>query len=155
MSAPGTKRDRATRTNVDARLTKLDSRLRRARPALPPKRERFAQLYVSGASATDAARDAGYSARSARSLGCWLLGQPEVRERIDELLATATAAAASELAKAIRREALQGLRITANCVIRLGFERAPLRTARHLAAAIDRAIAPRIEAAIARRPFGQ
>ena len=52
---------------------------------LNEKQEKFAQAYVLNHNATDAAKNAGYSTRSAYNQGYRLLQEPEVIERIEEL----------------------------------------------------------------------
>lgn len=56
-----------------------------AKRALKPKQELFCQYYTSYWNATRAARDAGYSEKSAMELGYQLLQLPPVQERIEEL----------------------------------------------------------------------
>jgi len=52
---------------------------------LTPKQEQFCQLYTQYWEATRAAREAGYSDRSASSMGYQLLQNPIVQKRIEEL----------------------------------------------------------------------
>jgi hypothetical protein len=52
---------------------------------LNPKQELFAQKIAEGLSNSEAARVAGYSARSARCLGSQLIKRQKIRERIQEL----------------------------------------------------------------------
>jgi hypothetical protein len=52
---------------------------------LNEKQEKFAQAYVLNHNATDAAKSAGYSTRSAYNQGYRLLQEDEVKERIEEL----------------------------------------------------------------------
>jgi hypothetical protein len=52
---------------------------------LNKKQEKFAQAYVLNHNATDAAKTAGYSTRSAYNQGYRLLQEEEVKERIEEL----------------------------------------------------------------------
>ena len=52
---------------------------------LNEKQEKFAQNYVVYRNATEAAKAAGYSERSAYNQGFRLLQAPEVLERIEEL----------------------------------------------------------------------
>ena len=52
---------------------------------LNEKQEKFAQAYVLNHNATDAAKSAGYSTRSAYNQGYRLLQEEEVKERIEEL----------------------------------------------------------------------
>ena len=53
---------------------------------LSPKEEKFVNNYVASGNATQAARDAGYSERSARELGHRLLTKVDILERITERL---------------------------------------------------------------------
>ena len=50
---------------------------------LNEKQEKFAQAYVLNHNATDAAKTAGYSDRSAYNQGYRLLQEEAVKERID------------------------------------------------------------------------
>jgi phage terminase small subunit len=52
---------------------------------LNPKQERFAREYMIDQSATDAAKRAGYSAKTAGQLGWQLLQHPSISARIAEL----------------------------------------------------------------------
>jgi hypothetical protein len=52
---------------------------------LTDKQERFAQAYVLHRNATEAAKTAGYSARSAYNLGYRMLKKNEIVERISDL----------------------------------------------------------------------
>ena len=52
---------------------------------LNEKQEKFAQSYVLNHNATEAAKSAGYSTRSAYNQGYRLLQEAEVMERIEEL----------------------------------------------------------------------
>ena len=52
---------------------------------LNEKQEKFAQSYVLNHNATEAAKSAGYSTRSAYNQGYRLLQEVEVSERIEEL----------------------------------------------------------------------
>ena len=52
---------------------------------LKPKQEKFCKEYVVLMNATKAALNAGYSERSAYSIGCENLKKPEIKERIAEL----------------------------------------------------------------------
>src|SRR5690348_15052569 len=58
---------------------------------LTPKRERFCHEYVIDGNATQAAIRAGYSKRTARSIGHELLTKPDIDRRIAELLRELTA----------------------------------------------------------------
>jgi len=52
---------------------------------LSEKHEKFAQAYVVYRNATEAAKVAGYSARSATNQGCRLANDARIKERIEEL----------------------------------------------------------------------
>jgi len=52
---------------------------------LSEKHEKFAQAYVVYRNATEAAKVAGYSVRSATNQGCRLANDPRIKERIEEL----------------------------------------------------------------------
>ena len=52
---------------------------------LTDKHERFSQAYVLHRNATEAAKTAGYSARSANNQGYRLLQKEEIQERISDL----------------------------------------------------------------------
>lgn len=52
---------------------------------LTAKQERFCQLYTTHWNATRAAKEAGYSEKSAMELGYQLLQNPSVKKRIEEL----------------------------------------------------------------------
>jgi len=52
---------------------------------LSEKHEKFAQAYVVYRNATEAAKVAGYSARSAANQGCRLANDQRIKERIEEL----------------------------------------------------------------------
>lgn len=54
---------------------------------LNPRQERFASEYLVDLNATEAAKRAGYSERTAYSQGCDLLKKPEIRARVDAALA--------------------------------------------------------------------
>lgn len=69
---------------------------------LPPKQEEFCQQYLVDLNGTQAAIRAGYSPFSARDIACELLTKPNIRARVDELMA----------ARSMRTE------ITADVVIR-------------------------------------
>ena len=57
------------------------------KPRLSDKREAFCVFYDVLKNATKAAEKAGYSLRTAYSIGCELLTKPEIRERLAELAA--------------------------------------------------------------------
>ncbi len=64
-----------------------------ARRKLTPKQERFALLYVELSNASEAYRQAGYTARSAHAAevgGSKLLRNAEVAKRIDEIMEKAS-----------------------------------------------------------------
>ena len=52
---------------------------------LNEKQEKFAQAYIVHRNATEAARVAGYSDRSAANQGYRLINNPEIAERIEDL----------------------------------------------------------------------
>ena len=52
---------------------------------LNEKQEKFAQSYIIHRNATDAAKAAGYSDRSAANQGYRLINNPEIAERIEDL----------------------------------------------------------------------
>jgi phage terminase small subunit len=54
--------------------------------ALRPKQEAFVREYLVDLNATQAAIRAGYSERTAKSIGAENLTKPDIRARIDELL---------------------------------------------------------------------
>ncbi|MCB7463396.1 terminase small subunit [Lactiplantibacillus argentoratensis] len=54
---------------------------------LTPKQQRFADEYIKSGNAADAARKAGYSKRSARSVGQENLTKPDIKKYIDEQMA--------------------------------------------------------------------
>ncbi|QHS19959.1 terminase small subunit [Lactiplantibacillus plantarum] len=54
---------------------------------LTPKQQRFADEYIKSGNAADAARKAGYSNRSARSVGQENLTKPDIKQYIDERMA--------------------------------------------------------------------
>ncbi|MBO9166529.1 terminase small subunit [Lactiplantibacillus pentosus] len=54
---------------------------------LTPKQQRFADEYIKSGNAADAARKAGYSKRSARSVGQENLTKPDIKRYIDEQMA--------------------------------------------------------------------
>lgn len=55
---------------------------------LNERQKRFAEAYLETANASEAARRAGYSAKSAKIQGCQLLTNPNVRAYVDERLKT-------------------------------------------------------------------
>lgn len=61
----------------------------RTREGLTPKQRKFAKGYVKTGNATKAAKDAGYSPRTAYSIGSENLTKPEIVSFIDELAAEA------------------------------------------------------------------
>ncbi|MCG0555870.1 terminase small subunit [Lactiplantibacillus plantarum] len=54
---------------------------------LTPKQQRFADEYIKSGNAADAARKAGYSEHSARSVGQENLTKPDIKQYIDEQMA--------------------------------------------------------------------
>ncbi|WP_455390182.1 terminase small subunit [Lactiplantibacillus pentosus] len=54
---------------------------------LTPKQQKFADEYIKSGNAADAARKAGYSKRSARSVGQENLTKPDIKQYIDEQMA--------------------------------------------------------------------
>lgn len=54
---------------------------------LTPKQQKFADEYIKSGNAADAARKAGYSKRSARSVGQENLTKPDIKRYIDERMA--------------------------------------------------------------------
>lgn len=54
---------------------------------LTPKQQKFADEYIKSGNAADAARKAGYSKRSARSVGQENLTKPDIKQYIDERMA--------------------------------------------------------------------
>ncbi|CAB1721843.1 terminase small subunit [Lactiplantibacillus plantarum] len=54
---------------------------------LTPKQQRFADEYIKSGNAADAARKAGYSKRSARSVGQENLTKPDIKQYIDDRMA--------------------------------------------------------------------
>lgn len=61
----------------------------RKRGQMTPKKERFCQSYVTSFNATRAAKDAGFSPKTAYSIGWELLRKPEIQQRIMQLQSTA------------------------------------------------------------------
>lgn len=61
----------------------------RSRTNLTPKQRRFAKVYVKTGNATKSAKDAGYSAHTAYSIGHENLSKPEIAQFIEELAADA------------------------------------------------------------------
>ena len=58
-------------------------------PHLTPKQRKFAKGYVKTGNATKAAKDAGYSPKTAYSIGSENLSKPEIAQFIEELAADA------------------------------------------------------------------
>ena len=54
---------------------------------LTPKQQRFADEYIKSGNAADAARKAGYSKQTARSVGQENLTKPDIKKYIDEQMA--------------------------------------------------------------------
>ncbi|UEM05338.1 terminase small subunit [Skermanella rosea] len=80
---------------------------------LPPRQEAFCQAMACGVGGAEAARRAGYSPKGAKQRGTVLMGQPEIRVRIDQLRADRRAGhqadldEAAALVKTIMYEALE------------------------------------------------
>ena len=53
---------------------------------LTPKQQRFCDEYIISMNATEAAKKAGYSEKTARSIGCENLAKPYISEYIEERL---------------------------------------------------------------------
>lgn len=64
--------------------------------ALNARQRRFAELYAEGMSATAAAREAGYSARTAKAQGCRLLTNADVQKNVAELQSKMEAASIAD-----------------------------------------------------------
>ena len=63
------------------------------------RREKFCELYAAGRTATDAAIEAGYSARTAYSQGPRLLKNADIQARIQQLQEAAAAAGVADLSE--------------------------------------------------------
>ena len=63
----------------------LDSKSEKAPPKLTAKQQRFCEGIAEGKTGTQAAKDAGYSERSAYSIAHENLNKPELKRTIDEL----------------------------------------------------------------------
>jgi hypothetical protein len=75
----------------------MDKKQKRPRK-LSPQREKFVEeLAANGGNATKAAKEAGYSAESAKTMGSRLLQSPEVRKRIRERALEAAGVTADEV----------------------------------------------------------
>ena len=61
--------------------------------SLTAKQRAFVDAYLVGFNATQAAKDAGYSERSAHSIGCENLNKPEIAEEIAARMAERTVSA--------------------------------------------------------------
>lgn len=59
----------------------------RKRPELNERQALFVDFYIQTCNATESAKKAGYSERSAMALGCELLKNPKIRKAIDTRLA--------------------------------------------------------------------
>lgn len=86
---------------------------------LNERQKRFAEAYLETGNASEAARRAGYSAKSAKVQGCELLTNPNIRAYVDERLKTAEKeriAKADEvleyLTKVMRREESETVVVT-------------------------------------------
>lgn len=71
--------------------------------ALSAKREIFCRHYLVTLDAAKSAREAGYSVRSSKQMGCDLLREPAVAARIQELLAERASSLAIDAAAVLRR----------------------------------------------------
>lgn len=91
-----------------------------AQPAAPvpvitltPRQEAFCQAMVANVGGAEAARRAGYSPKGAKQRGAYLMSQPEIRIRIDQLRASRSSGIqadleeAAETVKAIIAEAME------------------------------------------------
>lgn len=56
-------------------------------PKLTPKQKKFCEYYIQSGNATDAARKAGYSEKSAEAIGLENLGKPRISAYIAERIA--------------------------------------------------------------------
>lgn len=56
-------------------------------PKLTPKQKKFCEYYIQSGNATDAARKAGYSEKSAEAIGLENLGKPRISAYIAERVA--------------------------------------------------------------------
>ncbi|WP_192499290.1 terminase small subunit [Skermanella pratensis] len=80
---------------------------------LTPRQEAFCQAMACGVGGAEAARRAGYSPKGAKQRGAVLMGQPEIRVRIDQLRTDRRAVhksaldRAAELVETIAGEALE------------------------------------------------
>jgi len=64
------------------------------RPSLTSRQEAFCHAMAGGVGGAEAARRAGYSGNGAKQRGAFLMRQPEIRVRIDEIRASRQAAVA-------------------------------------------------------------
>jgi hypothetical protein len=71
-----------------------------ARPRLTPRQEAFCNAMACGVGGAEASRRAGYSANGAKQRGAFLMRQPEIRVRIDEIRASRQAAHQAQLDEA-------------------------------------------------------
>ena len=71
-----------------------------ARPRLTPRQEAFCHAMACGVGGAEASRRAGYSANGAKQRGAFLMRQPEIRVRIDEIRASRQAAHQAQLDEA-------------------------------------------------------
>ena len=55
-------------------------------PKLTPKQKKFCEYYIQSGNATDAARKAGYSKKTAEAIGLENLGKPVIKAYIAELV---------------------------------------------------------------------
>jgi len=73
---------------------------------LTPQQKRFAEEYVVDLNATEAAKRAGYSQKTARTKGSWLLTKVDIRAEIDRLLAEKAARTAVTADRVVKEMAL-------------------------------------------------
>jgi hypothetical protein len=71
-----------------------------ARPRLTPRQEAFCHAMACGVGGAEASRRAGYSANGAKQRGAFLMRQPEIRVRNDEIRASRQAAHQAQLDEA-------------------------------------------------------
>jgi hypothetical protein len=70
------------------------------RPRLTPRQEAFCHAMACGVGGAEASRRAGYSANGAKQRGAFLMRQPEIRVRIDEIRIARQAAHQAQLDEA-------------------------------------------------------
>src|SRR4051794_3953797 len=71
-----------------------------AKPRLTPRQEAFCHAMACGVGGAEASRRAGYSANGAKQRAAFLMRQPEIRVRIDEIRASRQAAHQAQLDEA-------------------------------------------------------